>query len=238
MTSGGVPLLMACSVSCSFFAPTVFTVIQGYCLWKSAMIELRVFSSRPEKCTHIVSVTGVCGTFELFVTGSSEEEESPPPAVQAAATSIVAATPISRRRIVPPPFGLRNRVPEHILISSGAYEQSILRGLQRGCDRAVQRCLFSERGDLDPRLERRERDELPSDRLEQQVAVASDAAAEDDELRIHDGHDGGDGERDALRHLRNDRQRGVIALSRRGEDGLRRSRRRHADPLRDVHDPG
>ena len=47
----------------------VFTVIHGYCLWKSAIREFRVLSSRPEKWTHIVSVTGVCGMLELLVTG-------------------------------------------------------------------------------------------------------------------------------------------------------------------------
>ena len=78
--------------------------------------------------------------------------------------------------------------------------------------------------------------QLPLDRLHEQVAVATDAAAEDDHLRVeHRGH-GGDGEAQHRRLRLHDPARNRVAAPGGDEDPLRRQGRAHSEPACRAHD--
>ena len=68
-------------------------------------------------------------------------------------------------------------------------------------ERAVEHGGLAEARDLEPRRVRQPGGEQRPDRLEQQVAVRADAAAEHDEADVRDRRDRGDVQRDPARHL-------------------------------------
>ena len=105
------------------------------------------------------------------------------------------------------------------LRAAAVLEEVVERGAQADRERAGQHGRVAEARDLDAR-----RDTAASaasrsaDRVEQQVAVRADAAAEDDERDVGDGRDRGDVERDPARLLVDDLPRERVAGAGGGED--------------------
>ena len=97
-------------------------------------------------------------------------------------------------------------------------------GLDAGRERAGEDCCFAEGRHLDSRRIRDSSTQVRSDRIEQQVAVRADPAAEHDELDVGDGRDRQYVQRDAARLLRDDLTRKRIPGPRGGEDRPRLER--------------
>src|SRR2546430_597485 len=125
----------------------------------------------------------------------------------------------------------RLRVPH-----GGARKNPISRNLERDRHRPAQDRVVAQGRYRDPGPEGEQLAQLPLDRLHEQVAVATDAAAEDDHLRVeHRGH-GGDGEAQHRRLRLHDPASNRVAAPGGDEDPLRSQGRENSETACRTHD--
>src|SRR3954469_7288769 len=113
-TSGEFPPRAAAMILSSSTEPSTFTVILGFCLWKSSVTPLMTFSSRSEKPVQSVIVTGL----PSYLAAALFPDESSSPPMQPDAPSATAptrsATTARLNRIPTAPPGLSKR-PLHLV---------------------------------------------------------------------------------------------------------------------------
>src|SRR3954451_19316637 len=100
-TSGELPPRAAAMILSSSTLPSTFTVILGFCLWKSSVTPLITPSSRSEKPVHSVIVTGLPSYFAAAL--SPPAESSSPPMHPEAPRAIAPARTAMTARLKPIP---------------------------------------------------------------------------------------------------------------------------------------
>src|SRR3954463_5458271 len=97
-TSGELPPRAAAMILSSSTLPSTFTVILGFCLWKSSVTPLITPSSRSEKPVQSVIVTGLPS---YLAAALSPDESSSPPKQPDAPSATTAATIAMTARLNP-----------------------------------------------------------------------------------------------------------------------------------------